>query len=244
MKYNTDKCEVLHFGRKNNRASYYLNGEKLESASVQRDLGVLVQETQKVSMQVQQVVKKANGMLAFIAKGMEYKNREVLLQLYRVLVRPHLEYCVQFWCPYLRKDILALEAVQRRFTRLIPGMGGLMYDQRLRRLGLYSLEFRRMRGDLIETYKIVKGLDRVDAGRMFPMMGETGTKGHNLKIRGCRSRTEMRRNFFTQRVVGLWNLLPQRAVEATTLNKFKMEIDIFLDKNGIRGYGERAGKWT
>lgn len=100
MKYNTDKCEVLHFGRKNNRASYYLNGEKLESASVQRDLGVLVQETQKVSMQVQQVVKKANGMLAFIAKGMEYKNREVLLQLYRVLVRPHLEYCMQFWCPY------------------------------------------------------------------------------------------------------------------------------------------------
>lgn len=101
-----------------------------------------------------------------------------------------------------------------------------------------------MRGDLIETYKIVKGLDRVDAGRMFPMMGETRTRGHNLKIRGCRSRTEMRRNFFTQRVVGLWNLLPQRAVEATTLNKFKMEIDIFLDKNGIRGYGERAGKWT
>ena len=70
---------------------YYLNGEKLQHATVQRDLGVLVHESQKLSLQVQQVIKKANGMLAFIAKGMEYKSREVLLQLYKVLVRPQLE---------------------------------------------------------------------------------------------------------------------------------------------------------
>ena len=70
---------------------------------MQRDLGVMVHQSLKVGMQVQQAVKKANGMLAFIAKGFDYRSREVLLQLYRVLVRPHLEYCVQFWSPNLRK---------------------------------------------------------------------------------------------------------------------------------------------
>ena len=125
----------------------------------------------KVSAQVQQAVKKANGMLAFIARGFEYRDRDVLLQLYRALVRPHLEYCVRFWCPYLRKDVLAIEGVQRKFTRLIPGMAGLSYEERLSWLGLYSLELRRVRGDLIETYKTLTGLDRVDSERMFPMWG-------------------------------------------------------------------------
>ena len=118
-------------------------------------------------------------------------------------MRPHLEYGVQFKSPYLRKDILALEWVQKRFTRLIPEMRGLAYEESLSRLGLYSLEFRRLRGDLIETYKIMKGLDGVEAARLFPLTMETRTRGHSLKIRGSQFRTELRRNFFSQRVVNL-----------------------------------------
>ena len=102
----------------------------------------------------------------------------------QVLVRPHLEYCVQFWCHYLREDVLVIEGIQRRFTRLIPGMSGLSYEERLSRLGLYSLEFRRVRGKLIETYKILTGLDRIDSERMFPMVGESRTRSHSLRIRG------------------------------------------------------------
>eukprot|EP00061_Rhincodon_typus_P001750 g15670.t1 len=98
-------------------------------------------------MQVQHTVKKANGMLAFIARGFENRIRDVLLQLYRALVRPHLEYCVQFWSPFLRKDALAVEKEQQKFTCLILEMVGLTYEERLTRLGLFSLEFRRMRGD-------------------------------------------------------------------------------------------------
>ena len=148
-------------------------------------------------------------MLAFIAKGLEYKSREVLLQLYRVLVRPHLEYCVQFWSPYLRKDVVALGTVQRRFTRLILGMKGLTYEERLNSLGLYSLEFRRMRGDLIEIYKILKGIDKVNADQMFPLMGRSTTRGHRYRLRGSGFKTEMRGKYFSQRVVNLWNSLPQ-----------------------------------
>ena len=95
-----------------------------------------------------------------------------------------MEHCAQFWAPYLRKDVLALERVQRRFTRMIPGMKSLSYEERLRTLGLYSLEFRTIRGDLIETYRIVRGLARVDMKRMFPLIGKTRTRGHNLRPKG------------------------------------------------------------
>ena len=81
-------------------------------------------------------------MLLFIVRGNDYKSRKVMLQLYRELVRPHLECCVQYWSPYLRKDVNVLEAVLRRFTRLIPGIDRLSYEGRLDRVSLYheSLE--------------------------------------------------------------------------------------------------------
>ena len=191
-----------------------------------------------------QVVRKANGMLAFIARGIEYKRREVLLRLYRALTRPQLVYCVQSWAPYLRKDILALEGVQRRFTRMMPLLRGLSYEERLNELGLYSLEFRRMRGDLIETYKMMNGMDRIEVERLFPLKKDSRTRGHSLKIKGGRFRTELRRNFFTQRVVNLWNSLPVEVVEAASLNIFKKRVDGFLIREGIKGYGERAGRWS
>ena len=81
-----------------------------------------------------------------MSRGLEYKSRDVLLRLYKALVRPHLEYCEHFWAPYLRKDVLVLEGVLGRFTRMTSGMKGLSYEERLRSLGLYSTEFRRMRG--------------------------------------------------------------------------------------------------
>ncbi|XP_059843112.1 uncharacterized protein LOC132403641 isoform X1 [Hypanus sabinus] len=247
MQFNVDKCEVIHFGCKNRKTDYYLNGGRLGKGEVQRDLGVIVHQSLEVGMQVQQAVKKANGMLAFIAKGFEYRSREFLLQLYKALVRPHLEYCVQFWSPNLRKDILATEGVQRRFTRLIPGnlidflTAGLSYDERLDRLGLYSLEFSRLRGYLIETYKILKGLNRLDAGRLFLMLGKSRMRGHSLRIKGKPFRTEMRKNFFTQREVNLWNSLPQETVEASSLAIFKKKLDMAFVAKGIKGYGEKAG---
>jgi len=97
------------------------------------------------------------------------------------------------------------------------------------------LESKRLSGDLIETYIILNGLDRVDAGKLFPLAGETRTRVHSLGVKGRHFRTEMRGNFFSQRVVGLWNSLPQRAVVARSLSVFKTEIDKFLIAGGIKG---------
>ena len=135
-------------------------------------------------------------------------------------------------------SLLHIAGVQRRFTRLIPGMAVLPEEERLSRLVLYSLELRKVRGDLIETYKILTGLD----GRFRKNRGGSRTRGHTLRKRGKQFRTEVRRNFFTQRVVNAWNSLPQNVIEAKTLSDFEKKLDIALGAKGSKGYwGGGAG---
>ena len=109
-----------------------------------------------------------------------------MLTLYRTLVRPHLEYSVQFWSPHYQKDVEALGRVQKRFTRMLPGMEGISYDERLEKLGLFSPERRRLKGDLIEVYKIMRGMDRVDSQKLFSRVEDSITRGHRFKVQGVR----------------------------------------------------------
>ena len=202
----------MHFGRSNTDRKYTVNGRTLKSIDRQRDLGVQVHRSLKVATQVEKVVKKAYGMLAFIGRGIEFKNWQVMLQLYRTLVRPHLEYSVQFWSPHYQKDVEALEKLQKRFTRMLPRMEGISYEERVEKLGLFSLERRRLRGDLIEVYKIMRGMDRVNSHKLFPRVEESITRGHRFKVRGASFKRDVRGRFFTQRVVGVWKPLPGEIV--------------------------------
>jgi len=127
---------------------------------------------------------------------------------------------------------------------MIPGMKSSLYEERLKTLGLFSLEFRRMRGDLIETYRILRGLDGVAMERMFPRVGKTRSRGHKLRLKGRSFKTEMRRNFSSQRMVNVWNSLPQKTVEARSFTVFNTKIDRFLINKGIRGYAENTGEWN
>jgi len=121
-------------------------------------------------------------MLAFIGRVIEFKNWQVILQLYRILVRPHLEYSVQFWSPHYQQDVEALGRVQKRFTRMLPGMEAIKYEESLEKLGFFSLERWRLRGDLIEVYKSMRGMDRVDSQKLFSpgwksqLLGGTGLR--------------------------------------------------------------------
>eukprot|EP00061_Rhincodon_typus_P012869 g38883.t1 len=97
--------------------------------------------------------------------------------------------------------MLALEGLQKKITRMTLETKGLSYEEQLRTMGLYSMEFRRMRRDLIETYRILRGLDSVDVENMFALVGEARIQGHSLKVKGQLFRTEMSRNIFNQRLL-------------------------------------------
>ncbi|CAM5107889.1 unnamed protein product [Eretmochelys imbricata] len=122
MKFNSEKCKVMHLGINNKTFSYKLGTHQLEVTEEEKDLGVLVNHRMTMSRQCDMAVKKDNEVLGCIRRGISSRDKEVLVPLHKALVRPHLEYCVQFWSTMFKKDEFKLEQVPRRATRMIRGM--------------------------------------------------------------------------------------------------------------------------
>jgi len=232
MLFNVDKCKVMHLGINNNKANYELNGKTLEEVIEERDLGVIIQNDLKCTKQCLKVVSTANKVLGMIKRSFSIRDKDVILQLYKTLVRPHLEYSVQAWRPHLRKDIDLLEGVQRRATKLIFDLKDKCYEDRLRCLNLTTLETRRLRGDLIEVFKIFKGFDNVDPSTFFEL-STAPTRGHYLKLVKPTCKLDVRKLSFSHRVIEIWNSLDDTIVACDSINSFKNRIDTFLYGRGF-----------
>ena len=141
--------------------------------------------------------------------SIETKALQVILPLFTSLVRPHLDYCVQAWRPHYLKDIVKLERVQRRAVKIIKELQGTTYEEKLIELKLFSLEKRRLRGDMITVFRMLKGIDNIDSDIFFTLFSSNNsTRGHSLKLSRPSVKTDTRKFFFSSRVVNLWNCLP------------------------------------
>ncbi|PKU41298.1 rna-directed dna polymerase from mobile element jockey-like [Limosa lapponica baueri] len=187
MKLNKGKCRVVHIGRNNPINQCRLGADLLLSSSVERDLGVL---DDKLSMKQQcaLVAKKASGLLGCIKKSVVNNSREVILPLCSALMRPHLEYCVQFRAPQFKKDKEPLERVQQRATKMIKRMAHLSFEERLRGLGLFSLE-KTERGSYQCLY-IPKGVKLEACNQRCPQGSILGPVLFNIFINDLDEGTE------------------------------------------------------
>ena len=171
--------------------------------------------------QTRTAINKANQRLGMIKRTFKYPDEFVIKKLYTSLVRPIIEYANSVWFP------LTKQSVQRRATKLIPNLRKLDYENRLRILGLTSLEDRRTRGDLIQQFKFVKKIDKIEWSHP-PIQLQNRTKGHNFKIqRELVQNCKIRFNFFTNRIVPYWNRLPEEINSINKVDDFKKMIDRF-----------------
>lgn len=225
---NVDKCAHLVQCQGEAPERVITSGEtqhSIQQVTSARDLGVTLRSDLKPRDHVTHAVRKGWAALQQLTRAVKARVPEVFLPLYKAMVRPHLEYCAPAWRPHLQKDIRALERVQRVATRRIKGMRGLSYPERLAALNLYSLERRRLRGDLIETFKVLKGFTDIPADKLFSPRRVPHLRGHSWSLDKPRARTTTRAKSFAHRVVDAWNSLPEAVVACENVQTFKLSLD-------------------
>ena len=195
MKFNANICKVMHLGYNNPSYDYSMNDEIFIDTEEGGDLGVSIHKLLKPSCHIAHCVKNANQMLGMIRRYFHYKDGKTILLLYTIIVRPHLEYAVQAWCPHKISYINLLEGVQRQFTKCKLELNKLPYEMRFKNLNLTTLETRRIRVDLIEVYRIMNGIEAVDWKLLFSKSPYDGTRGHTMKLEKNVIRLDIRKYF-------------------------------------------------
>lgn len=235
LRFQPPKCKAMNVRSRHQPESatkYTLkdatSNTEVELSTVQseKDVGVTMDFELDFDTHISMCVNKANRLVGLIRRTYTHLGEDSFRLLFKSLVRPHLEYAVAAWKPWKRKHIDALEGVQRRATRQIPTLKGLEYPERLRRLKMTTLAFRRLRGDMIETYKIVTGVyDTAASKGILNRARNTRTRGHRHKLEKYTCNKNIRLHTFSHRVVQPWNSLPDSVVAAPSVLAFERRLD-------------------
>ena len=240
LSFHPDKFHVLSFGNFEDipcwAADYRIKGKSLEHVFEERDLGVIVDCELTFEEHIETQVKKANSTLGLIRRSFTFLDMHTLVTLFKVFVRPHLEYAQAVWSPSRKGLISKIEKVQERALDLVPEIKSLPYDQQLVESGLPSLAYRRHRGDMIETYKHFSHSDSYDTTVLSDsfQLNPRLSRQHKHQLRRRHERTPLLGRLFYQRIAGSWNDLEEDTVIAPNIDEFKNRLDInLLNQNFI-----------
>ena len=242
MSFNLSKCKVMHLGRESihQNRHYYFDIQMfvsdisfiLDNTLNERDLGIIINNKLNWQDHINQITMKANVILGRLKKTFVNWKPSIFRILYKAYIRPLLEYASSTWYAIKKSQIKQIEKVQRRATKCVPQLRDMTYDERLKALGLTTLQDRRIRGDLILYYKIQSGFNKVNWFHPNEISPASRIEGPAGSIRGASniykqtaSNCESRRNFFANRVIDHWNKLPEQVKNAINVNEFKIKYD-------------------
>ena len=172
-------------------------------------------------------MKKANAIAGRIRRTFSYLDGPLFKKLFTTFVRPHLEHGQVIWTPHLKKYITILENVQHQATNLVDGFNHMSYSERLKKLNLSSLVYRRARGNMIEIFKHFHSYDNSMLPENFrPRNRSNGKHDYQLVWKATRDGVRgLQANFFYFRTIKTWNELPKEIVHAKSIDSFKSKLD-------------------
>jgi ribonuclease P/MRP protein subunit RPP40 len=227
MPFNVSKCKVMHIGRKNVKEEYVIMNQVIPKTQEEKDLGVFFSDSFKPSLNCKKASKSANKIVGMIGRNISTRHVEGMMILYKTLVRPILDYCIPVWRPHSLKDVMMIEKVQKRYTKMIEGCKRKTYEQRLSKLGITSLADRHYRADMIQVFKVLKN-GRNIYPEFFLELNERPGRKNSMKLIKKRSNLDICKYSFTSRVVDPWNDLPDAVVLSADVNAFKGNLDRYM----------------
>ena len=226
---NPEKCNLVQYNPRSVQRqfdpTYKIGNVAIEKKAQVKDLGIIVSEDLKFHCQVDKACKKAHNEINRIRRTFKSRSPEFIANMFKLYVRPHLEYCIEVWNPKSRGDIIKMEKVQNKMTKLARNTHHMRPEERNNILGLSSHEDRRLRGDMINMYK------NINDESLFTLRNDTRTRGHSKMMRVPRSHCIVKDHSFSARAVQVWNSLPDIIVESPNLNMFKTNIDRYMLNN-------------